>query len=224
MRKRVLGLVLVLSMLMSLVPTAANAAESGTCGDNLTWTLDNGTLTISGTGNMYDYNYNNEVKPPWYKERENITSVNITDGVSAIGSDAFQFFTSLSNINIPNSVTFIGKGAFTRCDLLTNVDISSAVTSIGQSAFAECNSLTDINVDSDNEMYCSQNGVLYNKDKSRIICYPAGKTNSVYSIPDCVAIIERSAFLKSKLQTLKIPESVENINSWAFAYSTSLHS
>ena len=105
---------------ITLIPTEAQAASSGTCGDNLTWTLDDaGTLTISGVGDMKRYSYSSDV--PWYSSRTSIKKVIITDGVTSIGDYAFRSCTSLTSITIPDSVTSIGELAFYDCTKLTNV-------------------------------------------------------------------------------------------------------
>ena len=85
------------------------SVDSGTCGDNLTWTLDDeGTLTISGTGEMEDY----DALTPWYSNRTIIKKVVISDGVTTIGNYAFMNCTSLESITIPNNVISVGTGAF----------------------------------------------------------------------------------------------------------------
>ena len=119
------------------------SAQSGTRGDNLTWTLSNDTLTISGTGAMADYTYNTM---PWYKYRSSIQSVIITDGVTSIGSHAFYNCYSLTSITIPKSVTSIGESAFAVCFKLSSVTIPNSVTSIGDGAFSDCYSLTSITI------------------------------------------------------------------------------
>lgn len=98
------------------------AADSGSCGDHLTWTLDdNGILTISGTGDMNDYNYSS----PWPWSNKNIKTVIINAGVTSIGNSAFYYCTGLTSITIPNSVTSIGERAFDGCSSLTTVTIDS---------------------------------------------------------------------------------------------------
>ena len=117
MKKRILSLIVVLSVIANLIialPITASAATSGTCGDNLTWTLDDeGTLTISGTGAMADYTSNSS---PWYPFNSDITSVLIEDGVTSIGKRAFSYCPSLTEVTIGNGVTSIGESAFEDCD------------------------------------------------------------------------------------------------------------
>jgi len=117
--------------------------EAGTCGDNLTWELkrESGTLTISGTGDMWNYTV---FDTPWSSFSKDITKVVIGNGVTSIGNGAFAFCYSLTSVNIPDSVTSIGGGAFESCASLTSVDIPDSVTSIGGWAFCYCTSLTDV--------------------------------------------------------------------------------
>lgn len=116
-------------------------AESGTCGQNLTWNLSNGVLTISGTGAMNDYYWNTY---PWYNQRKMITTVIINNGVTYIGRCAFEDCISLTSVTIPNSVTSIGISAFNGCSGLTSVTIPNSVTSIKDHAFSRCNGLTSV--------------------------------------------------------------------------------
>ena len=133
-------------MIASLLPATALAADvvvSGTCGaegdgSNLTWTLDSeGTLTISGSGDMCDGS-------PWHGNRYQIRSVFMANGVTSIGDDAFKGCTSLTSVTIPDSVTSIGESAFVDCRSLTSVTIPDSVTSIGDDAFWGCGSLTSV--------------------------------------------------------------------------------
>ena len=179
-------------------------AQSGTCGNNLTWNLnaETGVLTISGTGAMEDYSYFPSVPAPWNNYRSSIKSVIINDGVTSIGSYAFRDCSSLTSVTIPESVT-----------------------SIGSSAFADCSSLTSINVDANNANYCSIDGVLFSKDKTTLIQYPIGNTRSEYIIPNSVTSIGNYAFDGcSSLTSVTIPNSVTSIGECAFYGCRSLTS
>ena len=112
MKKRILSMMLALSMMVSFMPIIASAATSGTCGDNLTWKLDNGTLTISGTGEMKNYSGNLNQSAPWHSNIKSIKSVVIEKGVTNIGDYAFSSCNSLTSFTIPNSVTSICYYAF----------------------------------------------------------------------------------------------------------------
>ena len=171
--KKVLLLVFTIAIMLSIIITgmfnitaSAATTASGTCGNNLTWTLDDeGTLTISGTGSMTEYNAYSY--PPWYTYRSfiksvvidegvtsigtyafygctSLTSIEIPYGVRSIGGSAFYGCTSLASIEIPDSVTIITAGAFNNCTSLTSIEIPDSVTSIGYSAFYGCTSLTSV--------------------------------------------------------------------------------
>jgi len=122
---------------------------------------------------------------------------------------------------IPGSVTTVGQSAFSFCSHLTSVTIPNSVTSIG---FQQCSSLTSITVDSNNPSLSSLDGVLFNKDRTALIQFPAGKAGS-YTIPDSVIHIWDRAFEScTGLTSVAIPDSVLTIGDYAFASCTSLTS
>ena len=155
MKKRFLSILLTAVLLLCAVPLglglvdtayAAETANSGTCGDNVTWRLsDDGTLTISGTGKMKDYNdYNNCA--PWDSVRSQVKSVVIEDGVTRIGISAFKNCDALTDVTIPGSVIRIEDYAFSDCSALTSVTIPDGVTYIGSYAFSDCDSLASVTI------------------------------------------------------------------------------
>ena len=122
-----------LSFILALLPIMASADDSGTCGDNLTWSYiaATKTLSISGTGAM-SYNY---TSCPWLSYRNNIQNVIIEYGVTYISVYAFQGCSGLTSVTIPNSVTSIGDYAFKDCKSLASITIPNSVASIGRGAF-----------------------------------------------------------------------------------------
>lgn len=163
-------------------------AESGKCGDDLTYTLTgddiNGyTLTISGTGKMEDYSWRKEYGPlvPWKSKCSKIINVDMSVGVTTIGDFAFNGCSRLNNITIPNGITSIGSNAFDACENLENIILPESVTSVGESAFISCSKLSSI--------------VL-----------PEGVTNiKDATFTGCVSLTD-----------IKIPKSVTSISSFAF--------
>ena len=272
MKKRVLSVFLVLCFVLTLLPAAfADSSTSGACGDNLTWTLDgDGTLTISGTGKMWDSDYYNDYDVPWADFLASIEKVVISKGVTSIGNEAFKWCERLTNVTIPDSITSIGNSAFYDCSSLTSVTIPDSVTSIGYCAFSGCSSLTSVTigngvtsindsfsgcvslknftVSESNSAYSSKDGVLFNKNKTKLVAYPAGKTNTSYTIPNSVSEIKEWAFSDcsdltnvtipnsvskisygtfwgcSSLTSVTIPTSVKSIDGYAFEYCSSLTS
>ena len=246
--KKILSVLLTVSILLMLIPTVTVTAEvvEGACGVNLTWRLDTetGLLEINGTGDMWDWDSSNDT--PWNSYRSSIKTVHIVDGVTSIGNNAFAYFSKLTNISIPDSVTSIGSFAIYYSLPLTNISIPSSVVSIGNSAFQNCVALKSIDVDCNNENYKSENGVLYNKKQTILIQYPVGRTDAVFTIPNSVAsvgayafdsclslteIIIPNSFISigyraffgcTGLKDIAIPDSVKLIENSAFAYCWSL--
>lgn len=118
------------------------SVKTGFCGDSVEWSLSDGVLTISGSGQMQNFH---KGRRPW---RGNIKSVIIEEGVTNIGSRAFEYYSWLKEISIPSSVKTIGDSAFVNCVSLKKIVIPNSVTSIGKACFARCYNLSSISLSS----------------------------------------------------------------------------
>ena len=192
---------LYLLLITLLVSLSAYAEESGTCGTNLKWKLtDEGVLTITGTGEMYNYRGRSR---PWSLYR--IKQVIIGDGVTTSGDYAFSGCSSLTSVTIPNSVTTIGEGAFSHCKALASVTIGNSVTTIGVYAFSNCSSLTSVTI---------PNSVT---TIGKEAFYKCSSLKSV-TIPNSVTTIWDGAFEAcASLTSITIPNSVAAIRYSAFS-------
>ena len=155
MKKQYRGLIIVLALLLvftySVSPDTAFAegqvVASGTCGENMTWKLNNvGTLSILGSGEMYDYDYASGYRPPWSSSSAQIKTIVISEGVTGIGDNAFNSCYNLTDITIPEGIKRIGNRVFWNCSSLTCIIVPNSVISVGDYAFQGCGNMTNITI------------------------------------------------------------------------------
>ena len=214
--------------------TIVEMNPSGQCGDDLYWLYDPSTttLTISGSGDMYDYT--TSTLAPWYDYRNEITDVVLPDGLTKIGNFAFYQCNnaSLTSIDIPASVTSIGQNAFNNCTNLASIDIPASVTSIGLGAFFKCSSLTSINIPSG---VTSIEGLTFAQCGLTTINIPANVTTigedafqschslAAITLAEGLESIGAGAFMYCyPLTSIDIPASVTSIGTWVFSDCSSL--
>ena len=200
-----LSFLLAILMVISIVPLTASAeTRSGTCGDNLTWTLDDaGVLTISGTGPMYDHTWgdDNIWRDMYYDQ---IGTIVINDGVTTIGDLAFYGLKNLVSVSIPDTVTSIGYYALADCDSLKSIIIPDSVTTIKHSALRGNDSLKSVKLPSELQTIET---VLFSD------CY---NLKSII-IPEKVTSIGAQAFANcDSLTTVTFPDSVQEIHQQVF--------
>ena len=242
--KRVLSFILVVVMICSmfsglqLTASAANGEDeltSGSCGENVTYSFNSstGTLTVSGTGEMTDFNADN--RSP-FQNNIQITTLIVQNGVTSIGDMAFWSCRNLSSITMAASVKTIGDGAFYGCNALVSYTPGSGVTTLRNRAFCNCTGLsevtiktafsgcplTSITVTADNTVYDSRencNAIIRTATNELI----KGCGNTI--IPDTVTGISDSAFHGcTDLTNITIPASVTTIGETAFGTCISLTS
>lgn len=197
---------------------------NGQCGENVYWELyTDGRLQISGSGEMFNWldGIFDFTPPPWTEYSDLISKLVLDEGLTHIGKNAF-YGLKFKEVIIPESVVCIGDGAFCGTGL-KNITIPDTVTFIGSSALSGCDDLVYIAVDTNNSKYCSVDGVLFSKDKTKLICFPGGKTIK-YTIPNYVKTLGDSSFSGcEKLISVEIPNSVDVIEDYAFAGTTFLN-
>jgi uncharacterized protein (TIGR02145 family) len=214
-------------------------------------------LRVCGKGAMADYGgYFSGNSPDWGNASHLITDLIIENGVTHIGAYAFSGLSEAAAVTIPNSVTSIGDWAFggrgrlsngvndvfeNACTSLTTIAIPSNVAAIGARAFSGCTGMTSITVAADNAYFTSEDGVLFNKDKTVLLQYPHGKQQNAYTIPNSVTSIGEGAFspgsapilctdtMKSFSDTagltfITLPDDLTSIGDWAFYGLTGLMS
>ena len=233
MKKRLLSMILALSMMLTILPVNAITAlaANNSCGANLTYELtqntdDPGTytLTIRGEGAMYGYSSSTV---PWNAQKSKITSVVIGNGVTSIGNNAFEDCSALKKLDIPQSVTEIGSKAFLGCSALTSLALPQTVNRIGNTAFQGCSNLETINIPSGVKLI--EHDTFRGCEKLKDVTIPAHVTLIGYSafeacktfrnieIPEGVTTIGTNAFEDcTQLETVVIPSTATVIRNYAF--------
>lgn len=203
MKNRLLSILLVLLMALTLLPLGALADENSKCGESLTWNLDEiGILTISGTGDMY--NYSSAYPAPWSAKNNDISEIIVLDGVTSIGDNAFHSCNAESVDLQGTSLVSIGKNAFSRCTMLMSIFIPESVQSIGSEAFSLCEGLSTVELPT--TLTIIPDGIFTD-------C----KQLSSVDIPDTVTEIGANAFLRCTAFILEtLPSGIQRIGAAAF--------
>ena len=231
MKKKLLSILLVLSLMLALVPAAFAAdAASGTCGaegdgSNVTWTLDeSGTLTISGTGAMCDYDDAWSGKP--WGSSDAVQAVVVQEGVTHIGAYAFFRYTNCRSVSLPSSLVSIGESAFAMNDGLRELDLPEGLRELGNMAFLSCDALKRLTVPStletigDNTFNSCEalSDVTLSEGLTTVgnLMFSNAKRLKTITLPQSLTTIGVAAFQYTGLQELHIPASVTTINAKAF--------
>lgn len=214
-----------ITVILTILVVGGGYAQRGTTGD-LTWSIADGILTIeptiSGTTAQMP-NYHTNTPSPWKNYISDITSINILEGVTTIGNNAFYGCEKITTLTIPEGVSTIGSYALFNCMKLAFISIPKSMTSFGNEVWGGCFSLVSIEVHEENNNYKSQDGILYDKLMQSLIKYPAKKAGAAYLIPESVNTVVKEAFYHSTLiEYLFIPQGVTNIEGGAFVNCAAL--
>ncbi len=235
MKKRLFTLLLALCLALSLLPAPATHAAG-----SITWSVYRGVLTVSGSGAMDDYQ--EDWRSPLYNHTDfkkivvepgithigscffynctSVESVELPDTVRSIGYMAFNGCTALKEIRLPEGLEKIDRWAFEGCHELREVTIPASVTAFGSdgfSPFTYCWGLTAINVAPGNPNYCSEDGILYNADKTTLLACPGGRAGAL-TIPASVTTVSAAALEGCKhLTSVEIGPQVRSFGSYAFS-------
>lgn len=190
--------------------TSTEQPTSGKCGNSVNWSIDSaGKLTISGSGNMWDYTYDDP--PVWSQD---VTSLTVQSGVTGIGEWAFAYCSNLRSVSIADSVSYIGTWAFDECTSLTSITLPSSLTEIERGTFYRCTNLSSVSV---------PNNLTHIYEMAFLFC---DSLNTI-QIPGCT--IEQDAFspetviiMTGIVPDFTLPEGLTTIDSEAFA-GTSAH-
>ena len=200
----------------------------GTTGKLTKLDISNARIVTGGTyyytqDETQYFTQDDEMGEYMFADCEQLKSILLPVSTTAINRMAFGYCHQLRPVTIPDNVHYIGSSAFFYCNSFTSIEIHSQVTTIEDNAFAACG-ITNINVAEDNPNYASIDGVLFTKDKKKLIQYAKDKIQPSYSIPNGVTTIGSGAFYSaSKLTSVEIPQDVTVIDHGAFYACSSLN-
>ena len=241
MMKKLLSLGLILCMLMGLFSgmVTVQAADSGNCGDDLSWSFRNGVLTISGSGPMTEYEDMDDV--PWEPYRDEIEEVVVGEGVTALGDWSIYRMKNLRKVTLPQSLKRLETAVFCACDSLTELTLPDGIEHIGNLSVTDMESLVRVNVpdslremglyggesynelinleefiiDPNHPLVMHQEGMLIYRDSGLLFSGAAASGDVV--IPAEATAIESSAFLhNNKITSVSVTEGVTEIQGMAF--------
>jgi len=195
--KQFLAIVLTFIMIVSTIPAAFATdapVANGTAGEGVTWVLDSdGTLTISGTGEMDTEWYS----PPWENYSDLIKNIVVEEGITAVSKTSFAYAENLVTVSLPSTLTYISGWSF-----------------------YDNYALEEINVAEANTTYKSNDGILFTEDEKNLVAYPTNKACEEYTIPASVTTIGEMAFVDCiAVDKVIIPDTVTTLENFAFAYS-----
>ncbi len=230
--KKTIFLSMILLILIAVSLTiSAKTVTSGSCGDNVFYTLDsNGRLEIYGNGKMREYRMERMAPPyPWEEYKEDIKCVIIKEGVKNIGAEAFYDHRNLTKVTVSNGVTYIGDFAFKYCDNLTDITFPNSLQSVGSNIISNTAYYNDLH-NWENDVLYIGNHLIDVKTTFKGICEIKEGTKCIadkafydcinltdVTLPNGIIYIGEHAFFNCKsLTSITIPDSIKRIEDYAF--------
>lgn len=187
---------------------------AGQCGDNLKWYYEAGTLKFQGQGAMWD-------GAPWEHLNRFVRNVEIPEGVTSIGSEAFRGFTRISEVHLPESITVIGAKAFADCPYIAGMNLGKNISRIDSGAFDNCPLLVNLQVEDNPALRQTEGGSLLRVDGSTLVACIACQSGSL-AIPDDITAIASGAFRSGLMNSIVIGKNVNEIAPGIFSGCDSL--
>lgn len=213
MKEKIFTMIVSLALVFSIFPKPEirAASQTGKCGANITWELDdNMTLTLSGSGGTWNY-WTESDQSPFYSIADKIKKVVIKDGITGLGDYLFYNCSSISAVEFPNSLATIGRGLFSCCSSLKSISLPNNLSKLGSGVFYR----TGL------EELVIPEGIPY---VPSALCQSCGSLKKVTIPQSCTAIYDYAFYKCEKLESIEIPANVELISYDAFQYCTSLTS
>ena len=233
----------VILSLVAILCATSFALADGKAGDNIDWYWSDMSqrLSFSGTGAMWDYD--DPGFAPWYSDASDAVKIEIGEGITHIGNNAFYGYNDCKTLTLPSSLTSIGVESFATMDALTTIELPSKLKTIGEKAFDDCDGLTYVTfpasvtsiaptafshcskmmsyfVEEGNKNYVSVDRVVYTADKTTLVLYPLmdAEDRFEYEIPYGTTTICEDAFYGvQKLATVHLPATIKELKAYSFA-------
>ncbi|MBR4587851.1 MAG: leucine-rich repeat protein [Lachnospiraceae bacterium] len=192
---------------------------SGSCGENAKYKvdLDAGTLTVSGSGAIYDYSYYSNNIAPWLSASKFIKKVTVKSGITRIGNYGFYSLSNVESFTLADSIASIGNNALYGCTAVTYFKIPAGVTNLDNSGINSFSALASYRVSTGNTAFSVSGGVLYNADKSVLISYPKGKNDkTAFTVPASVKKIQSYALSNGSLEKITVQSDACTVENYAF--------
>jgi hypothetical protein len=197
--------------------------------------LDLGDSILVGNPYLWDFTYHSKIErfvcPKnlegtnenlVFEDAVHLKTVVIPETYKEFGYGTFSSCVKLSEINFPESLERIGAFSFCGCIALKNVRIPGKVSSIGNAAFGGCDALEKFDTDPSNPYFTVLDGVLFTKDKKKLVAFPCGNKTKHYTIPEGVEIIGEGSFLDAQIESIVFPSTLKTIEGWAFRFCENL--